>query len=77
MRQPEIPLCTIYERGRVVGFVLDRGITGFESYDADERSLRLFDTGAALRQPCGSFGRTPAADCLLLRRHNSVANTGS
>jgi hypothetical protein len=42
--QPETPLCTVYERGRVVGFVLDRGVAGFESFDADERSLGLFET---------------------------------
>jgi hypothetical protein len=29
---------------RLVGFVLDRGVSGFESYDADEKSLGLFDT---------------------------------
>ena len=45
MRQPETLLCTIYERGRVVGFVLDRGVAGFESFDADERSLGLFGDG--------------------------------
>jgi hypothetical protein len=28
----------------IVGFVLDRGVAGFESYNADERSLGLFDT---------------------------------
>jgi hypothetical protein len=44
MCQPETPLCTVYERGRVVGFVLDRGVAGFESFDADERSLGLFET---------------------------------
>jgi hypothetical protein len=40
MRQPETPLSTVLERGRVVGFVLDHGVAGFESFDVDE-SLRL------------------------------------
>jgi hypothetical protein len=45
----ETPLCSVFERGRVVGFVLDRGVAGFESFDAAEHSLGLFDTkqGAA------------------------------
>src|SRR6266849_10349742 len=29
MRHLKTPLCTVLERGRVVGFVLDRGVAGF------------------------------------------------
>jgi hypothetical protein len=40
----QTPLCSVFERGRVVDFVLDRGVAGFESYDANETSLGLFET---------------------------------
>jgi hypothetical protein len=77
MRQPETPLCTIYERGRVIGFVLDRGVAGFRNTTPTKGRLACSTPGTAPFQPCGNFGRTTAADPLLLHRHNSVANTGS
>jgi hypothetical protein len=48
MRQPEC-------------FVLDRGVAGFESYDADERSLGLFDTRHRAISAVREFQWTPAA----------------
>src|SRR5260221_6803527 len=58
MRQPETPLCTVYERGRVVGLVLDRGVVGSKAYVADEGPLACLTPGTALFRPCGNSGRT-------------------
>jgi hypothetical protein len=57
MRQPERSV-TVLERGRVVGFVLNRGVAGFEAFDAPMRP-RLADStpGTARSRPCGNFGR--------------------
>jgi hypothetical protein len=37
-------LCSVYDGQRCVGFVLERGRRGYESFTADEQSLGLFET---------------------------------
>jgi hypothetical protein len=38
------PLLTVFDSGRPIGFILDRGVSGYESFDANEISLGLFET---------------------------------
>ena len=37
------PMLSVYDGRQCVGWILARGKTGFEAFDAGERSLGLFD----------------------------------
>jgi hypothetical protein len=39
-----VPLVSIYDGQRCLGFILARGKTGFEAFAADEQSLGLFQS---------------------------------
>jgi|SRR5437660_3222635 hypothetical protein len=47
-------LQTVFDGGRPIGFIIHRGVSGFESFDARERSVGIFETAhraaTALRQ---------------------------
>jgi hypothetical protein len=38
------PMVSIYDGQRCLGFVFQRGRTGFEAFDAEQRSLGMFPT---------------------------------
>jgi hypothetical protein len=38
------PLLSVYDGRQCVGFVLNRGRSGFEAFDAEEKSIGLFET---------------------------------
>jgi hypothetical protein len=40
-----IPLLTVFDGGRPIGFIVARGVSGFETFDANEASLGLFERG--------------------------------
>jgi hypothetical protein len=46
--------CSLYDGQRCLGFILNRGKTGYEAYDTDDRSIGLFpsqrDAAAALME---------------------------
>jgi hypothetical protein len=56
----QTPLLTVFDGGRPIGFIVHRGVTGYESFDANEISLGMFETqhraATALRElaaaPC-------------------------
>ena len=37
-------LASVHEGRRLLGFILNRGVDGFEAFDAAERLLGIFDT---------------------------------
>jgi hypothetical protein len=37
-------LLTVFDGGRPIGFIVHRGVSGYESFDANEISLGLFET---------------------------------
>jgi hypothetical protein len=41
---PNPPMLSVYSGRVCCGFLLNRGKTGFEAFDADQRSLGLFPT---------------------------------
>jgi hypothetical protein len=43
-KSPAVPLVSIYDGQRCLGFILARGKTGFEAFAADEQSLGLFQS---------------------------------
>jgi hypothetical protein len=38
----DAPIATVYSGQCCIGFVINRGATGFEAFSADEKSLGLF-----------------------------------
>jgi hypothetical protein len=43
-KPPAVPLVSVYDGQRCLGFILARGKTGFEAFAADEQSLGLFQS---------------------------------
>jgi len=37
-----MPLVSVYDRSRIIGFILNRGRGGFEAFDAEEGTLGLY-----------------------------------
>jgi hypothetical protein len=46
------PLAYVYDGRRCVGFILDRGKTGFEAFDQDDKSLGFFSTTKQAADAC-------------------------
>jgi hypothetical protein len=40
--KPTAPLVSVYSGSTCIGFVLGRGVSGFEAFDADQRSLGTY-----------------------------------
>jgi hypothetical protein len=42
--KPSAPMVSVYSGRTCIGFVLNRGVAGYEAFTADQRSLGLFKT---------------------------------
>jgi hypothetical protein len=58
----QTPLQTVFEHGRVAGFIIDRGVSGFESFDARERSVGIFETAHRAATALRQLAETPLPD---------------
>jgi hypothetical protein len=46
----------------VAGFIIDRGVSGFESFDARERSVGIFETAHRAATALRQLAETPLPD---------------
>jgi hypothetical protein len=52
-------LVSVYDGQRVLGHILARGKTGFEAFDANDKSIGVFDSQRAAADALSELGDKP------------------